>query len=151
MKARSLYVFVFLAVLVSLLMMAFTPMIAVRAQEGGPVLSEVQLVFAGIVASAALWILRLLTERGYQPNKEVVAIALYVISFVMALIFMSVTFPPFPPFTDAPTFIGALLTYIAQLLEVAAPVVGMAFMVYNWILKRVLNGLANQAVKALSK
>jgi len=36
----------------------------------------------------------------------------------------------------------ALLAYIGQLLEVSAPIVGMAYLVYNLLLKRVEDRIA---------
>ncbi len=150
MKARMSSVMLLIVAFVALAMMAFAPMPTPRLQEGGPVLTEVQLVYLGIIASGLLWFLRLLAARGWQPKKEIVAIALYVISFVMAIIFMPVTFPPFPPFADAPSFVGALLTWIALLLALASPIAGMAYLIYNILLKRILEALYAQAVKAFA-
>ncbi len=150
MKARVSSVALLIIAFVTLAMVAFAPMPAARLQEGGPVLSEIQLVYVGIIASGALWLLRLLASRGWQPKKEAVAIGLYVVSFVMAIIFMPVSFPPFPPFADAPSFVGALLTWIALLLALASPIAGMAFLIYNVLLKRVLEALYARAVKAFA-
>ncbi len=150
MKARISSVMLLIIAFVTLAMVAFAPMPMHRAQEGGPILSEIQLVYVGIIASGALWLLRLLASRGWQPKKEIVAIALYVVSFVMAIVFMPVTFPPFPPFADAPSFVGALLSWVALLLALASPVAGMAYLIYNVLLKRVLEGLANRAAKAFA-
>lgn len=130
-------------VFLAFLMMAFVPVPAPRLQEGGPVLSEVQLVYIGIVASALLWVLKLIVSRGYQPRREVVAIALYVVAFFMAILFTPITFPAYPPFSDAPSFVGALLIYVGQLLTLASPVAGMAFLIYNILLKRVLESVAS--------
>ncbi len=150
MKARMSSVMLLIVAFVALAMMAFAPMPTPRLQEGGPVLTEVQLVYLGIIASGLLWFLRLLAARGYQPKKEIVAIGLYVISFGLAVVFMPVNFPAFPPFVDAPSFVGALLTWIALLLALASPVVGMAYLIYNILLKRVLEALYARAVKAFA-
>jgi len=134
--------FVRLLIIVSLFaltLMAFAPMPAL--QEPGPVLTEAQLVVIGLVASALLWVLRVLASYGYQPKKEVVAIALYVISFGLAVSFTALTLPPFPPFSDAPTFIVAVLAYVGSLLQIASPVAGIAYLVYNLLLKRVLESM----------
>lgn len=114
-------------------------------------LSEWQLMLVGVVASAVLWVLKLLVAKGYQPKKEVVAIALYVISFGMALWFGAIVIPGFPPFNDAPSFVGALLNYIGQLLALASPVAGLAFLIYNVLLKRVLEGGLARAKALLAK
>ena len=104
-------------------------------------LNEWQLILVGLIASAVLWVLRLLVSKGYQPKKEVIAVALYVISFFVAVGFTAVTIPAFPPFTDAPSFVASLLLWIGQLLAVASPAAGMAFLIYNVLLKRVLEVL----------
>lgn len=139
MKIRSISVRLLIVVMLAFTMMAFLPNPAL--QEPGPVLTEGQLVVIGLVASAALWVLRILASYGYQPPREVVAIALYMISFVLAVGFTALTLPPFPPFTDAPTFISALLLYIGTLLQIASPVAGMAYLIYNVLLKRVLESM----------
>ena len=126
-------------VMLSLFALAFTPMPGL--QEPGPVLTEAQLVVIGLVASALLWVLRVLASYGYQPKKEVVAIALYVISFGLAVSLTVLTLPPFPPFSDAPTFIAAVLAYVGSLLQIASPVAGIAYLVYNLLLKRVLESM----------
>jgi hypothetical protein len=125
--------------LFALTLMAFAPMPGL--QESGPVLTEGQLVVIGLVASAALWVLRVLASRGYQPPKEVIAIGLYVISFGLAVSFTALTLPSFPPFNDAPTFIAAVFLYIGSLLQIASPVAGMAYLIYNVLLKRVLESM----------
>ena len=130
----------FFFLLIAFATMAFAPMLTVRLQAGGA-LPEGQLMIIGIVASAILWLLKILIAKGYDPSKEVVAIALYVISFVLAVVFTPIAMPSFPPFTDAPTFISALLTYIGLLSAVASPIVGLAYLIYNVLLKRVLESV----------
>ena len=140
--------FILFVVFLAFSMMAFVPVPAPRLQEGGPVLSETQLVYIGIVASALLWVLKLIVSRGYQPKREVIAIALYVVAFCMAILFTPITIPSFPPFSDAPSFVGALLTWIVLLVALASPVAGMAFLIYNILLKRVLESVANRVAQA---
>lgn len=120
---------------------------AQQAPEEG--LTEAQLFLVGLVASAFLWVLKLVISQGYQPTKEVVAIALYIVAFGMALLFKAFAFPAFPPFTDAPGFAKGLLTYIGALLELAAPIVGLAYLIYNVFLQRVLEAGLKGARKAL--
>ena len=139
MKTRMSSVLLLIVLFVSFAMMAFAPMVTVRAQEGGVDLSESQLVMVGLIASALTWVLKILVSRGYQPKKEHVAIGLYVVSFFASVGFTPVVIPPFPPFSDAPSFVGALLGYIGQLLAVASPIAGMAFLIYNLLLQRVLD------------
>jgi hypothetical protein len=139
MKIRSLSVRLLIVVMLTFTVMAFLPNPVL--QEPGPVLTEGQLVTIGFVASAALWVLRVLASRGYQLPKEVIAIGLYVISFGLAVSFTALTFPPFPPYTDPASFVGALLAYAGSLLALASPVAGMAYLIYNVLLKRVLESM----------
>lgn len=106
-------------------------------------LTEWQMILVGILASALLWILRLLTAKGWAPSKSTVAIALYVISFGLAAVFAGPALPGFPPFSDAPTFVAALFAWIGQLLALASPIAGLAYLIYNILLKKVLEGLVN--------
>ena len=110
-------------------------------------LSEGQLLVIGIVASAILYLLKLLASLKFTPSKEVVAISLYVISFGLAYWFSGVGLPPFAEFVDAPTFVSALLEFCGQLLAIASPVAGMAYLIYNLLLKRIFEG----AVRLFSK
>jgi len=128
-------------VLIALMVVAvfLTASAPLGLQEPSGELSEGQLMIVGIVASAIVWLLKVLAQRGYNPPKEIVAIALYVVSFVLAVLFTPITIPSFPPFTDAPTFVTALVNYIGQLLALAAAPVGIAYLIYNVILKRVLD------------
>lgn len=148
MNGRKILLFAVIVVLVSMMISAFAPMMGVRFQEQGPMLTEAQLVVIGLVASGVLWALRVLIARGVHLTKEAVATALYVISFSLAVGFTSLTFPGFPPYTDPPSFIGALLTWIGSLLALASPVAGMAYLIYNLLLKRVLDQMFPAAVKA---
>lgn len=113
-------------------------------------MSEGQLFLIGLVASAVLYFLRVLAQLKFKPNKEVIAAALYAVSFGLALWFSGVGLPAFPVFSDAPSFVGALLSFIGQLLEIAAPVAGMAYLIYNILLKRVFDGI-EQKLKELSQ
>lgn len=142
MKRFSLFA---VLLVVPLLLMASAPMV----QEPGGGLTEGQLMIIGLVASAIVWLLKLLASQGYNPPKEAVAVGLYVVSFLLAIGFTPVAIPPFPPFSDAPTFVAALLSYAGQLLALAAPVVGIAYLIYNVLLKRILETVKAKVSKAI--
>lgn len=160
MKARTFVLTVIVAIL-ALAMMAFAfpaaahalpavvpagPQVAAQVEPGDN-LTEVQLFIVGAVASLALWLLKLAASRGYKPGKEVVAIALYVVSFGMALLFKAFALPAFPAFSDAPSFVAALLNYVAVLLTLAAPLAGFAYLIYNVLLQRVLEAVKARVAK----
>lgn len=104
-------------------------------------LTEWQVILLGMVASVIVWVLRLLASKGWQPSKAVVAVFLYIVSLVLSVAFSPVTFPQFPPFNDAPSFVAALLQFIGALLTIGAPVTGFAFLIYNFLLQRVLEAV----------
>jgi hypothetical protein len=144
MNTKKQIVILLILIIAAMSMTASRPILTVRAQGELP---EGQLMIIGIVASTILWLLKVLVSKGYDPSKEVVAIALYVISFVLAVVFTPIAMPSFPPFTDAPTFISALLTYIGLLSAVASPIVGLAYLIYNVLLKRVLESAKAAVLK----
>lgn len=147
MKTRSLFVFVLVFVLVSMLA---TPVLALSAGQGVEPIqpTEAQVILIGIVASAVLYVLRLIAaSTQWSPNKAQVSIALYVISFCMAIWFSGAVLPTFPLFVDAPTFVSALLNYIGSLLALASPIAGFAYLIYNVLLKRVFDAAAAQVIK----
>ena len=69
------------------------------------------------------------------------AIGLYIVSFSVAIAFTPLTFPSFPACTDAPTCVNAFINWIGLLLAIATPVVGIAYLIYNILLKRVLESM----------
>ncbi len=112
-------------------------------------MSEGQLFVIGIVASLIVSLLKFLAGLGWKPTREAIAIGLYVVAFALAAFFSGVSLPVFGAFTDAPEFVSALLVYIGQLLAIASPLAGMAYLVYNVFLERVLAGLGKLFVKPM--
>jgi len=108
-------------------------------------MSDAQLVLIGIVASFVVYLLKLVAEMGWKPTREQIAVALYVVSFGLTVWFSGVGLPAFPVFADAPTFVGSLLDYIGQLLALASPLAGMAYLIYNILLKRIFDAAADKA------
>ena len=73
------------------------------------------------------------------------------ISAVLAVAFSVVTLPAFPPFSDAPSFMAALVEFIGQLLALAAPIMGLAYLIYNVLLQKVLEVLRVRVRGLLAK
>mgnify|MGYP001613732129 CR=1 FL=1 len=98
-----------------------------------------QLIFVGLLASVITFVLRLVVQYlGYYPSRAVVNIGLYVIATLLAIQWAEIVFPPFPPYTDPTTFVVALLAWAAAWLEVGAPVVGLATLIYNLLYEKVV-------------
>lgn len=92
-------------------------------------LTSEQILLVGLVASALTQILKFLAVRfGYNPSQEVVNIALFVVAVGLAAAF---GLPALEPTTD-PAQLATLL------LQAAAMVVGVATLVYNLLLEKVV-------------
>lgn len=112
-------------------------------------LSPEQLFVIGLVASVAVWLLRLLARNGKQLPDAVLTSGVYVASGLLALFFAAPILPAFPPFVDLASFVPALLEWAGELIVVLSAFVGFAGLVYQALLKKVLEGMAVR-VKALA-
>lgn len=110
-------------------------------------MSEAQLVIIGIVASSFVWILRQLNALGTTPKKEVVAAVIYVASFALAIFFTPVSLPAFGVCTDASTCVSSVLQWLADFVTIASPVAGFAYLIYNVLLQRVLEGAKSRLTR----
>ena len=110
---------------------------------------EVMLVIS-LVSSALVFLLRaIFTRQGKAVPAWVYSVALYIVSLVVALIFYPVQIPPFPPYSDLSTGLVALLKFLGELIPVLSAVVGAATLIYQAILKKVLEGLGGAIKKIL--
>jgi hypothetical protein len=102
-------------------------------------LSPEQIMFIGFVATAITLALKLLAQwGGYTPGRAPLTILLYAVSLVLGGIWTGVYLPPFPPFADPVSFVGAALQFVADLLAMLAPVVGIATLIYNLLYEKVV-------------
>lgn len=109
-----------------------------------------ELVFViGIVASALVWALRLLAKNGKQIPDAWLTAGVYVVSGVLAAIFALPSLPVFPPFVDLASFVPAFLQWCADLLVPLSAFVGFAGLVYQALLKKVLEGVADKFRQAV--
>lgn len=89
-----------------------------------------QIIVLGLVASVITFFLRILAiHLNYKPGRLVVNIVLFVVSAVLAVVWLK---PALPPFTDD---IGG---FVAALLQLAAPIVGFATLIYNALYSQVV-------------
>ena len=103
-----------------------------------------ELVFViGLTASVAVWVLRLLAKNGKSLPDYVLTIGVYVVSGVLAFLFAAPSLPAFPPFVDIVTFVPALLAWVGDLLVPLSAFVGFAGLVYQALLKKILEGIAS--------
>lgn len=98
-------------------------------------LTEVQLFLIATAASVIVWGLR--QYKGNVPA-GVLTTGVYVVSLVLAFFFARPALPPFPPFSDASTFAPLLIAWLGDLLIVLSALAGFATLIYNVLLKAVL-------------
>ena len=98
-------------------------------------LTEVQLFVIATVASAIVWTLKLTKRR---PSAGVLTALVYVVSGALAVLFAPLTLPPLPPFVDLAAFVPALLEWLGDLLVPLSAFAGFATLIYNVLLKAVL-------------
>jgi hypothetical protein len=98
-------------------------------------LTEIQLFVIATAASIIVWLLKL-TKSNLSAGW--LTIAVYAVSFGLAFLFTPVVLPPLPPFVDTATFVPALLAWFGDLLPVLSAFVGFATLIYNVLLKAVL-------------
>ncbi len=143
MKKFFAVFFVLMALLTFIVPVAF-------AQGDVPVaeiVDSVQLYVIGFVASAVVYGVKLLSARFPQVTikREWLTVILYVASLVLAVYWAGVSFPVFPEFGDAPSFVSALFVFIEGLIAALAIPTSFATLIYNVLLKRVFDGLAVRA------
>lgn len=112
----------------------------------------IELMFAlSLVSSALVWLLRLaFKDRGREVPAWVYSVLLYGVSLGLALVFSPVSLPPFPPFTDLASGLAALMIFLGELIPILSAIVGFATLIYQVLLKRVLEGLGDALRRAVS-
>jgi len=92
-------------------------------------LSPEQLIYVGIVASVIVQGLRLLSKNfGYDAPREVVTIALFVVSIVLGIWFFGM-----PEVAN-----GDPMELAGKLVAAAASVIGSSVFIYNLLLDKIL-------------
>jgi len=114
-------------------------------------LTEVQLFLIGAVASVIVWVVKFVREQGGAINAGWLTAGVYVVSAALAYFFAPVVLPPLPPFVDLATFIPAILQWFGDLLVPLSAFVGFATLVYNVLLKQVLDSTGAKIRERLAK
>jgi len=112
-------------------------------------LTEVQLWLIGMIAMVIIWLINFWRKQGGAsiPSGWLTA-GVYVVSFLLALAFGLPAIPIFPPFDGPVTFVTALFDWINTFFVNVGPIVALATLIYNALLKQVLDGLGERVVKA---
>lgn len=107
-----------------------------------PELSAEILFSISLVASVLVWGIKQFNKSGKNLPDWVMTSGVYVVAFILAFSFSPVSLPHLPMFTDLATFIPALIAYVGALLVPLSAFVGFAGLVYQALLKRILDGMA---------
>lgn len=99
-------------------------------------LTEVQLFILAAVASVIVYGLKL-AKVAEKPAWLTTLV--YVVSLVLAFLFAPPAIPPFPACGDLAACVPAGLSWIGELLVPLSAVVGFATLLYNTLLKQVLD------------
>ena len=98
-------------------------------------MTEIQLFVIATVASALVWLLKL-TKTNLAPGWLTALV--YLVSLGLALLFAPLVLPAFPTWVDLATFVPALIAWFGELLVPLSAFVGFATLIYNALLKAVL-------------
>jgi hypothetical protein len=101
-------------------------------------MSEYQIFIIGLVASVIVWIFRELSRRGKEIPSAVLTIGVYIVSLILAVWWMGVQLPPFPPYTDPVTFASAFLAFLNDVLAIVGGYVPSAVLIYQFFVKYLL-------------
>jgi len=108
-------------------------------------LSEVQLFLIGLLAPIIVWLIKFWQQRsGNEIPSGWLTAGVYVVSLGLALVFGLPALPPFGPVSDPVSFVAACIQWLSALLVNIGPVVGLATLLYNALLKQVLDGLGTK-------
>lgn len=139
----------FAVILVLMALLTFIVPVAFAQSDvpGGEIVDPVQLYVIGVVASAIVYAVKLISAR--FPNvtikREWLTVILYVASLVLAIYWGGISFPAFPEFSDPVSFVSAFLTFFTALIAALAFPTSFATLIYNVLLKRVFDAAAAKA------
>ena len=114
-------------------------------------LSAQLLFILGILSSVIVWVLReAFVKKGQEVPLWVYNIVLGSVALGLSVAFAPVVLPPFPSHDGSLLgILSAILAFAGALLPVLVAVVGFAKIIYEVILRKVLEGLGKGIQKAL--
>lgn len=140
------FVLTFSLTVLALLALA-APVYALGLRGGtpeNPVLDAVQDYLIGVIASAVVYVLKLIATRWPQATikRDWLTVLLYLTAWGLALAWGRMTWPSFPAFDDPVSFVTSLLSFVTLLIAALGPSVAFATLIYNVLFKRVFDGWA---------
>jgi len=110
-------------------------------------MSEVQLYVLAVAAAAIVWLVKVLAQAKVTIHRGWLTAGVYVVAGLLAWAWSAPIFPAFPAWGELGAFVPALLAWITDLFEAVGPVVALATLVYNALLKQVLDKLGEAALR----
>jgi hypothetical protein len=113
-------------------------------------LSEAQLYLIAFVAPIIIYAVNALIRAKITVHRGWLTAGVYVVSGLLAWAWSAPIFPKFPPFVELGLFIPAFFQWFTDLLTALGPIVALATLVYNVLLKKVLDGINEKYFKPVS-
>lgn len=109
-------------------------------------LSEVQMVLIGVIATVIVYALNLLSKYfSVKLGRGWLSAIVYVIGAGLAVLWGAPIFPALPVFGgDVAVYAGLLFGYLGEVMTAVGPIVAFATLVYNALMKAVLDKLADK-------
>jgi len=103
-----------------------------------------QVTLLGVGASVTVSVVKLLYAQLGSSflGRKTLTLLLFAVSLVLAYFWASPSLPVFPPILEDPVLMtSAVLAFLGQGLSVVGAICGFAFLIYNLLLEKVLEGL----------
>jgi len=108
-------------------------------------LTDSQLYVLAFVAPIIIYLINALLKAKVQVHRGWLTAGVYVVSGLLAYAWSAPIFPLFPAWGgELGAFVHALFQWITDLLVAIGPIVALATLIYNVLLKKVLDGIAER-------
>lgn len=108
-------------------------------------LTDIHLFVISLIAPVLVWIVKFWQERsGKEIPSGWLTAGVYAAAFGLALLFGLPAIPAFAGFEDPVSLVSACMQWLGDFLVNIGPFVAFATLMYNALLKRVLDGLGNK-------
>lgn len=107
-------------------------------------LNDAELYVIAIIATVLVYVLNALAKTKVHVHRGWLTTAVYLISGVLAYAWSAVVFPAFPAWGgDVAVFAPALLDWASNVLTAVGPIVALATLIYNVLLKKILDKVSD--------
>lgn len=114
-------------------------------------LTDSQLYVLAFVAPIIIYVINALLKAKITIHRGWLTAGVYVVAGLLAYAWSAPIFPAFPAFVEFGTFVPALFQWLTALLIAVGPIVALATLIYNVLLKKVLDGIAQKYFSAALK